>query len=103
MEGVTNPKVEMILHHASNLDPKLSGSFARAAHYQGRRPQALPVEKRHLRTCPWSGQAAVMSASIAIESCLPLRGSVILLFVDEVPSIFNECLIVVELTVKIPF
>ena len=27
-------------------------------------------------TSPWSGQAAVESASIAIASCLPLRGSV---------------------------
>jgi hypothetical protein len=29
-----------------------------------------------LRTSPWSGQAAVESASIAIASGLPLRGSV---------------------------
>jgi uncharacterized damage-inducible protein DinB len=36
----------------------------------------LPVEMRHLRTGPWSGQAAVESASIVIASCLPLRGSV---------------------------
>ena len=32
------------------------------------------MEMRHLRTSPWSGQAAVETASIAIASCLPLRG-----------------------------
>jgi hypothetical protein len=31
---------------------------------------------RHLRTSPWSGQAAVKPASIAIASYLPLRGNV---------------------------
>jgi hypothetical protein len=31
---------------------------------------------QHLRTSPWSGQAAVKPASIAIASYLPLRGSV---------------------------
>jgi len=36
----------------------------------------LPAEIPHLRTSLWSGQAAVESASIAIASCLPLRGSV---------------------------
>ena len=75
-EGEANPEVEMILHHASTLDLKLSGSFALAAHYQASRSQAQPVEKRHLRTCPWSGQAALMSASIPVASCLPLRDSV---------------------------
>ena len=36
----------------------------------------LPAEMRHLRTSPWSGQAAVESAPIAIDSGLPLRGGV---------------------------
>jgi pimeloyl-ACP methyl ester carboxylesterase len=76
LEDQAIPKAKIILYHASALDLKLSGRFALAVHYQDRRPQAKPVEKRHLRTCPWSGHAAVMSVSAAVASCLPLRGSV---------------------------
>jgi hypothetical protein len=36
----------------------------------------MPDEMRHLRTYPWSGQAAIKSGSKAIAFCLPLRGSV---------------------------
>jgi hypothetical protein len=36
LNGEANPEGEMILYHASSFDPKLSGSLARAAHYQGR-------------------------------------------------------------------
>ncbi|MFL0770425.1 MAG: hypothetical protein AB8B36_11220, partial [Prochlorococcus sp.] len=34
------------------------------------------MKKRHLRTGPWSGKAAIKTPLIAIALCLPLRGSV---------------------------
>jgi hypothetical protein len=42
----------------------------------GMGPLMLPVEIGHLRTSPWSGQAAIESASMATASCLQLRGRV---------------------------
>jgi hypothetical protein len=63
----------------SPKNPSVSGvdSESQAGVNVSKGPQSLPVvKKRHLRTSPWSGQAANESASIAIAYCLPLRGSV---------------------------
>ena len=40
------------------------------------RPQTVPVEKRHLRTSPLSGQASTSSLLVPDTLGLPLRGSV---------------------------
>lgn len=40
------------------------------------RPQTVPVEMRHLRTSPLSGQASTSSLLVPDTLGLPLRGSV---------------------------
>jgi hypothetical protein len=36
----------------------------------------MPVEMRHLRTSPWSGQTTLNSLQATDTHCLPLKGSV---------------------------